>query len=202
QTVFNQKMAESPELRAWLAGHNGHVQMVLEKLRAASEYLGEEIAIFGFNGPDGKTHMPVFLAELKREGFQDFLKKESLPLAVEQRNGLVAFSPNSSAVAAFAPAFDFPTGFQGSPFYARIAESYQHGAGLLLCADLAQMGAAQHIGGARYFIAEEKQVNNQMETRASLGFEGPRSGMAAWLAAPGPMGALDYVSPEATIVTA
>ncbi len=40
-----------------------------------------------------------------------------------------------------------------------------------------------------------------MEARASVGFDGPRTGMAAWLANPAPMGALDYVSPEATIVT-
>ena len=41
-----------------------------------------------------------------------------------------------------------------------------------------------------------------MEARASVGFDGPRTGMAAWLADPSPMGSLDYVSPEATIVTA
>ena len=57
-------------------------------------------------------------------------------------------------------------------------------------------------GGARYFIAEEKEINNQMEARAALGFDGPRTGMASWLADPSPMGSLDYVSPEATIVTA
>jgi ferric-dicitrate binding protein FerR (iron transport regulator) len=203
QNVFNEKMAESPELRGWMAGHSGHVQTVLEKLRAGSEYLGGEIAVFGYTGSDGKTHMPVFLAEAKRQGFQQFLKKENLPLTVEERNGLVTFSPDPAAVAAFAPTLDTPAGsFQGTPFYQRINESYQHGAGLLLCADLAQMGSAPHIGNARYFIAEAKQVNRQMETRASLGFEGPRSGMAAWLATPGPMGALDYVSPDATLVTA
>ena len=54
----------------------------------------------------------------------------------------------------------------------------------------------------RYFIAEQKEVNNQMETRASLGFDGQRTGIAAWLADPAPMGSLDYVSPEATFVTA
>ena len=41
-----------------------------------------------------------------------------------------------------------------------------------------------------------------MEARAALGFDGPRTGIAAWLADPSPMGTLDYVSPEATIVTA
>lgn len=61
---------------------------------------------------------------------------------------------------------------------------------------------APPLAGARYFIAEQKEVNHQMEMRAVVGFDGPRTGMAAWLADPSPMGALDYVSPDATVVTA
>jgi hypothetical protein len=202
QVVFNQKLAESQELRSWFSGQDNHMREILEKLRAGSEYLGDEIAVFGYvNG--GRPQIPIFLAETRRDGFADFLKREKLPLAVEQRNGLVVFSPAPGVAASFAATLDTPAGgFQGTPFHARIMESYQHGAGLLLCADLGQMGAAQHIGNARYLIAEEKQVDKQMETRASLGFDGPRAGMAAWLAAPAPMGALDYISPEATLVTA
>jgi hypothetical protein len=41
-----------------------------------------------------------------------------------------------------------------------------------------------------------------MEASATVGFDGPRTGIAAWLAEPSPMGALDYVSPDATLVTA
>jgi hypothetical protein len=202
QAVFSKKIAENDQLRAWFAGNGGHMQEILDKVRAGSEYLGDEIAVFGFVD-GGRPQIPIFLAEVKRDGFQDFLKKEKMPLTVEQRNGMVVFSPIAGAAASFAQMLDTPAGaFQNTPFYSRIMESYQHGVGLILCADLAQMGAAPHIGNARYFIAEEKQVNKQMEARASLGFEGPRSGMAAWLAAPGPMGALDYVSPEATLVTA
>ena len=149
--------------------------------------------------------MPVFFAESKRPGFREFLQEQHVPagIAVEERNGLVTFGPKD-AVAAFAPSLDAPAGgFQGTPFYTRISESYKNGAGLLLSADLGGLGKGQSFaGGARYFIAEEKEVNNQMEARAALGFEGPRSGMAAWLADPSPMGSLDYVSPEATIVTA
>jgi hypothetical protein len=203
QTVFSQKMAESPELRTWFGAHGNHVQTILEKVRAGSEYLGEEIAIFGFRDSAGEVRMPVFLAEARRDGFADFLKQEKLPMAVEQRNGLVAFGPDSAALSAFAAGLDTPaSGFQDTSFYTRIAQNYHNGAGLLLCADLGQMDAAKTIGGARYFIAEAKQVDSQMEMRATLGFDGPRSGMAAWLAAPAPMGALDYVSPEATLVTA
>ncbi len=205
QNVFNQKMSESPELRAWWSGHAAGAGPILEKLRTASVYLGEEIVVTGFTTADGKTQLPVFFAEVKRPGFAEFLKQQHLPagVAVEERNGLVAFGPRD-AVAAFAASLDAPAGgFQNTQFYARINESYKNGAGLLLSADLSALGPRQALaGGARYFIAEGKEINHQMEARAALGFDGPRTGMAAWLADPSPMGSLDYVSPEATIVTA
>jgi hypothetical protein len=204
QSVFRKKMDENPELSSWWAGHGVDVEPMLAQLRAASDYLGDEIVITGFADQAGKMQMPVFLAEAKREGFADFLKREHLPLHSETRNGLVAFSPNSGALAAFAPALDkpsggFPGGFTVTPFYSRIAESYRDGAGLLLSADLSQLGH-RPLAGARYFIAEEKEVNNQMEARASVGFDGARTGIASWLANPSPMGSLEYVSPDATLV--
>jgi FecR-like protein/putative zinc finger protein len=208
QEVFNQKMAESPELRTWWASHASNVGPILEKLRAASEYVGDEIVVTGFTTADGKTQLPVFFAETKRPGFTAFFQQQHPPagVSVEERNGLVAFGPKD-AIAAFTGSLDTPAGgFQSTPFYARIDESYKNGAGLLLSADLSKLGPHQGFaaaaGGARYFIAEEKEINHQMEARASLGFDGPRTGMAAWLADPSAMGTLDYVSPEATIVTA
>jgi hypothetical protein len=54
--------------------------------------------------------------------------------------------------------------------------------------------------GARYFLAEEKQAAGHMVASAALVFDGPRTGMAALLAEPSPMGSLDYVSPDATAV--
>jgi ferric-dicitrate binding protein FerR (iron transport regulator) len=207
QEVFNRKMAESPELRAWWGSHASNVGPILEKLRAASEYVGDEIVVTGFTTADGKTHLPVFFAEVNRPGFTAFFQQQHPPagFTAEERNGLLAFGPND-AIAAFASSLDAPAGgFQGSPFYTRIQESYKSGVGLLLSADLSKLGPQQGLaaaGGARYFIAEEKEINHQMEARASLGFDGPRTGMAAWLADPSPMGTLDYVSPEATIVTA
>src|ERR1039457_1583231 len=203
QNVFNQKMAESPELRAWWSGHTAGAGPILEKLRTASEYLGEEIVVT-LAGENGKPQLPVFFAEVKRPGFSAFLKEQHLPagIAVEERSGLVAFGPKD-AVAAFAASLDTAfQGFENTQFYARINESYRNGAGFLLSADLAGLGKGQSSTGVRYFIAEEKEVNQQMEARATLGFDGPRTGMAAWLADPSAMGTLDYISPGATIVTA
>jgi hypothetical protein len=193
QTVFRRKAAENPELAAWLTGPGASIQPVLEKLRTANEYLGEEIAIFGTEG----STSPVFLAEVKREGFAEFLKGAGLPLAVETRSGFVLFSPRREALAT---ALD--GSFQRTPFYARINEAYRQGAGLLLCADLALLAPQKTPPGIRYLVAEQKEIGHQMETRAAIGFDGPRTGVAAWLAAPSPMGALDYVSPDATFVMA
>ena len=203
ESVFREQTAGSPNLRALWAGHGFDVEAVLDKLRAASEYLGDEIAIVAFAGSNEKPLGPVFFAETRRDGFPEFLKKTGLPLTVDSRPGLVAFSPTPGAVEAFARVLNAPSGgFPGTPFYARIAESYRNGAGLLLCADLSRLAPSGPLTGVRYFIAEQKEVHGQMEASASLGFDGARTGIAAWLADPSPMGALDYVSPDASFAAA
>jgi len=193
QDLFRQRAEENPELREWLSGSGASIVPVLEKLRAASAYLGDEIAIFGMSAHSG----PVFLAEARRNGFPEFLEKSGLPLQLETRGQMVLFSPNRDALTA---ALD--SSFQQTPFYTRIAEAYRQGAGLLLCADLARLGPHPGPPGMRYLVAEQIRVGQHMETRANLGFDGPPAGIAAWLGAPSPMGALDYISPEATFALA
>src|SRR5262249_45297558 len=45
--------------------------------------------------------------------------------------------------------------------------------------------------------AERKEVNGQMLNHADLTFNGTRHGIASWLAAPAPIGGLDFVSKDA-----
>ncbi len=202
QTVFNERLTQSPELRELWNSKGAKAEPIVEKLRTASEYLGEEVVITGFSTADGQMLGPVFLAETRKPGFPEFLTKEIPPITIETRGNVVVFGPLPAAVKGLASALDAPAGgFAATPFYARIAEAYRQGAGLLLCGDLSKLNAG-HTGAVRYFIAEQKEVRDQMETRASVGFEGQRTGIAAWLADPAPMGSLDYVSPEATFVTA
>jgi hypothetical protein len=202
QSVFREKLQNSPELRDWWAGKGNEIEPVIERLRAGSEYLGDEVVLAAMAGPDGRMVGPVFFAETRRDGFPEFLKKQGLPFAIETRPGLVWFGMKP-AVDALAAALDQPdTGFRSTPFYERVSEVYRNGAGLMLCADLARLGQNRNTGGVRYFVAEQKEVQGQMQMRATAGFEGPRTGMAAWLADPAPMGSLEYVSPDATLVTA
>ncbi len=193
QSVFQRQAEQSAELREWLAGPGKAVEPVLEKLRAANEYLGDEIVVFG----TAENRAPVFMAEVKRDGLAGFLKQQRLPLAYATRRGLALFSPSAEALEA-----TLGSGFERTDFYKQISSAYRDGAGLLLCADLAHLGPHASTAGPRYLIAGQKQVSGHTETRAALTFDGPRTGIAAWLAPPSPMGALDYISAEATFVSA
>jgi len=195
QQVFRRRAEENSELRAWLSGPGAAVEPVLQKLRSANEYLGDEIAIFGTADHFG----PVFMAEVKRDGFPEFLKKAGLPVvASEMRGDVVLFSPNHDALSV-----PLDGGFQHTPFYTRIMEAYSQGAGMLLCADLAHVPGPQPAPrGVQYLVAEQKEIGQHMETRAALAFDSARTGIASWLGEPSPMGALDYISPEAGFVMA
>ena len=203
QGVLNRKIAESPELAQFWGERGGKVLPVLEELRAASTYLGNEIVVAVVASADGRPQAPVFLSDVKRDGFAEFLAKQGLPLAVEIRHGLVTFGPDRAAVQSLAPVLDSSAGgFAGTPFYARIAEAYHQGAGLLVCAVLSVLAHDHRAAGMRYLIAEETEVNHQMESRATLSFDPAHSGIAAWLANPAPMGSLDYISPDAATLAA
>jgi hypothetical protein len=185
-------MAGNPQLRSLWTSRLG---AVVDTLRTASDYLGDEIDIVAASGEG-----PVLLAEQKREGFEEFVRKAGVPLTVENRGGLLLFGPERSAVEAAAAGLD--SGFASKPLYARIAESYREGAGLLVWADLSHplSGQPAPFEGAGYFFAEQKENGDRMVASAALGFDGPRTGLAGELADPSPMGSLDYVSPDALAV--
>lgn len=120
--------------------------------------------------------------------------------------------------------------FVSEPFHARLAQAYADGAGWLVAIDLNHLigAAAQRaqadkspdsatrverseaalqssgFADAHYLIAERKTDSRDglIENRAVLTFDGARRGMAAWLAAPAPMGSLDFISPEANLAAA
>jgi hypothetical protein len=110
-------------------------------------------------------------------------------------------------------------GFAATPFGERMAAAYQNGAGLLFGANLQLMATRHRASGApsqyrsevfsetgfadvQYLVAERKDVNGQPLNHAALSFNGLRKGFASWLAAPAPIGGLDFVSKDAAAVGA
>ena len=198
ESLLHSQLAQDPQLQSLDSGG----LTLLDKLRAASSFLGTEVVIAA--QPSGHNEMAwVFLAQVKRDGFAEFVKEKMQSVTVEQRNGFVLFGLDRAAVAQFAPALDTDSGgFAGTPFYQRIKQVYQEGAGLLLCVDLTTTNRARQLASARYLLAGQKEVDHHMEASATLVFDKEREGIAGWLAAPAAMGSLDYFSPDASVAVA
>jgi hypothetical protein len=110
--------------------------------------------------------------------------------------------------------------FAATPFRDRIAQVYQEGAGLVVAANLAEVVAQTRpeiakgpeggkredalnklgIMNVKYFVLDQKDTNGKTHTQASLSFTDSQRGIPSWLAAPGPMGSLEYISPDANVV--
>jgi ferric-dicitrate binding protein FerR (iron transport regulator) len=139
-------------------------------------------------------------------------------------NDVVAVSPDPANLRAVAALIQQPGSgaFAKTAFYQRIADAYRAGAGWLFCADMEQIlpqsvkennrraGAGEQqevlsrmgVYDVQHLLVERKEIGGKTENRAVVTFAQPRRGMAAWLASPAPMGALDFISPDASFVTA
>ena len=139
-------------------------------------------------------------------------KKSQQGITILLLPDFVAASPDLSILKAFNAQLGHSDGqFAATGFGKRLQQAYTNGAGLLFAADLQEMEkrnnqnvALQQSGFAdlKYLIAERKDVAGQTVNRAELTFNGPRHGIASWLAKPAPMGGLDFVSPNAGAVAA
>jgi hypothetical protein len=100
--------------------------------------------------------------------------------------------------------------FAETDFGQRITNVYSRGAETLVAANLGQIinsSHAQHgdsralqnsgFNDIKYLIASRGESSSQGDNRITLEFNGQRRGIASWLAAPAPMGSLDYVSSNA-----
>lgn len=143
-------------------------------------------------------------------------------------SNFVAVSPDPANLRAVAALIQQPGSgaFSKTSFYQRIADSYRAGAGWLICADMEQIlqysvqqnerrkaePQAAHtersmfsqlgLFDVQHLVVERKDTGGKTENHAMVTFAQPRRGVAAWLAAPAPMGALDFISPDASFVTA
>lgn len=102
-------------------------------------------------------------------------------------------------------------GFGGTDFGKRILNVYSQGAETLVAVNFGNIvNTTQHentpafrssgFSNVKYLIATRGESSNQGDNRLTLEFEGQRQGLASWLAAPAPMGSLDYVSANAGAV--
>ncbi|PYX30017.1 MAG: hypothetical protein DMG77_11070 [Acidobacteria bacterium] len=137
------------------------------------------------------------------------------PFLVYVNNDMLVASPDVAQLQRAAARIQqsSPSHFAETPLYQQVVRSYQQGAGWLFCADMEQIVAHNvpdgrnnqlppGIGDVRYLMMERREVGGKTENRAALTFASERRGVASWLAAPASMGALDFISPDASMVNA
>jgi hypothetical protein len=134
-------------------------------------------------------------------------------------NNVVAVSPDPANLRAVAALIQQPGSgaFAKTAFHQRIASAYQVGVGWLISVDMEQIlpvsvtdngqpakgspdAALSRLGvyDVQHLLVERREIGGKTENRAVMTFSQPRRGMAAWLASPAPMGALNFVSPDAS----
>ncbi len=211
-------------------GNGPKLEDVLNQVRTFNTYLGDEIVFaVAKNGTDYSA--PVVLAKVKQGGLETFLRTQAAlqsvpnpwaatpaankPLLVYVSNDLMIASPDLTELQRMAlRAKQGSAGtFSETPFYQQIARSYQQGAEWIFCADMEQIVAKNvqangkgnelppGIADVRYLTMEHREVGGKSESHADLMFASERQGVASWLAEPASMGSLEFVSPEASMVT-
>jgi len=229
QQVFVPKIQQNATLSQWW--QQNKLDQVIADMSTMSGYLGNEMVVAASLNSSGHPGQPVIMAELTQPGFAAFAEAEATKLssganaqkmrivtnpsaigAIPQGEcallilpHLVALSPDAAALRQIATGA--PTQFATTDFGSQIAAAYGAGVGLLFAADVQAMapeghGHAPHMPNVQYFMVQQTGNAGAPETRAALIFNGQRTGVASWLAAPAPLDALDFISPQATLAWA
>ena len=199
--------------------------LVLGELKNAAgfrSFLEQQIEQFTAESKNGPAIR--IIADPLATSTQEGVEKASQEIFIWIRDDFFAASPKLQQLRHLAATLKTPgtNRFVGTSFYTRLAEIYREGAGLIVAADLEKiipraiaekndsaggeqrMEAYRQLGilNLKHFVIEEKAREEKMQSRAVLTFNEPRRGIASWLAAPGPMGALEFISPDANVATA
>lgn len=172
------------------------------------DYLKQRVAALSEGAAPEAIHFYRSLAELAAAP-----ATEGLHVAIV--NDRMVLSPAIAALRAIAPSVvaGTPSGFTASDFGARVQGIYQNGAGFFLAADITNLirksdgtvdkGAEfTGIDDLRFLEVQQKQLNDEVDLRSTFTFASDRHGVASWLAAPGALRALEFVSGQASAVSA
>jgi ferric-dicitrate binding protein FerR (iron transport regulator) len=184
----------TPLVMAPLSDPQRFETLLSEQLAILAEHAGEALGVRIIDSPAeaGQGQMDLWIAG-------DLLVASPEPTALARVAGLIA-DPASNQ-------------FRQGPFYDTLAQAYRSGIDWLVGADLGELvgtaaDGSEHADALRQFglldvrhLVVEHSPGDAASTRALLTFDGPRRGVASWLAEPAPMGALELVSPDATVAS-
>lgn len=213
--LAEQQASENGAFGAWWNSEMGlELRQIVDRIQSVSSLLGDEVA-FSVGGVGSGDEVPMVMARVqpgKRADLANALG-EFFAEAGQQ-------DPEYSVTDDLMVASDSPQHLAwvlahlghgaGSPFAAAIGQRYQRGAGWLVAVDAAPVvemagdddaPPVELAGmlGMKYLFLEQRAPAGAEENEVTLVFEGPRMGMASWLAEAGAGGAAEYLPPDALL---
>lgn len=199
--LVDQRSAENAALRDWWNSEEVRgLRATVDRIQQIAPLLGNEVVYLYSSEPDG----PLMLAEVQ-EGREEELRAaigelaEGPEASFEVLDGLLLVSDSDEHLTALSASLGSGA---SSPFAQEIARRYEHGVSWLSAVDVKAVTPERDeheeatilgVDTMSYLFFEQRAEGND----ATLSFNGARTGIASWLAAPGPAGSAEYVSSEA-----
>ena len=212
--LAQEQSTQNATFGAWWNSETGQeLRQIADRIQSVSPLLGEEIvfcvSVAGTNEP-----VPMVMARVQPG------KRAELATALE---GLFAEAGESASYSIsddLIVVSDSPSHLAwatahlgqgaGSPFAAAIGERYQRGVGWLIGMDASSLItiAAEDdappvelaaMTGMKYVFLEQRAPAGAEENEVTFAFQGPRTGMASWLADAGSGGAAEYLPADALL---
>jgi ferric-dicitrate binding protein FerR (iron transport regulator) len=205
----------SPLLLAELKNSEGFQQFLEQQI---AKYAGEQKA----GTTPGRPAIRFIADPLIATATATEPGKKSEAIYVWIQKDLFAASPQLAQLQALATNIQRgqTSSFTGTAFHKRVAQVYQEGAGLVVAANLERLiakakpelskgndaekreSALKQLGilNLKYFVLDQTTLEGKTHTTANVSFSEAERGIPSWLADPGPMGSLEYISPDANVV--
>jgi len=213
--LAGQQASENATFGAWWNSQAGlELRHIVERIQSVSSLLGDEI-VFCASASGPRDVVPIVMARVqsgKRAELANALAKlfagagESVPPFSVTEDLMVA----SESPSDLAWALGHLGQGRSSPFAAAIEERYRRGAGWLIAMDappLVETASGDDAPpvelagmiGMKYIFFEQRAPAGAEENELTLAFQGPRMGMASWLADTGSGGAAEYLPADALV---
>ena len=217
--LINQQSAENPAFGAWWNSESGQsLNQLLGRVYVVAHLLGDEV-VFGLAG-NSKEKIPFVIAEIQ-DGKQDELDF-TLDVAVgDNLNKLPIYMANSlMTISNSGKNLEWLKANLGhgeqTPFVDEIRARYEQGIGWMLALNMEAMADAQagnatdpfgensavrgnsfaEVNRLKHLFIEQRSPQGVEENSLTLSFNGPRKGLASFLASSGSVGAAEYLSSD------
>ena len=213
--LAEQQSAENAAFAAWWNSETGRLlRQMVDRVQSVSSLLGDEVVFSAASAGSG-GEVPMVLARVQSgrraelasalEGLFAGTGEPAPPYSVSEELMVVSNSPANLA---------WVLGHLGqgasSPFAAAIGERYRRGVGWLIGIDAPPVVTAAAgddappvelagMIGMKYLFLEQRAPSGAEENELTFAFQGPRKGMASWLADTGSGGAAEYLPADALL---